>query len=118
MKKVLSLLIIFFLAVTPTIAFAASPWTEKATYGDRVAGKLEFGLKNVLLGWVDIFYEPNRALSEGKNLWGGLGKGMTDLVMNEVGGAVQLVTFMIPVDLPLPDNGVSFEEKGSSAAKK
>ncbi|MDD5216530.1 MAG: hypothetical protein PHN49_05935 [Candidatus Omnitrophica bacterium] len=106
MRKFLALAILLFVAITPTLAFAASPWTEKETYGDRVAGKLEFGLKNVLLGWVDLAYEPNKALTDNKNLWGGLGKGITDTVMNEVGGAVQLVTFMIPVDLPLPDNGV------------
>ena len=108
MKKIIGMLIVFSMILSP-VAFAASPWTEEATYADRVGKKLEFGLKNVLLGWVDLFYEPNKAHNEGTNVWAGMGKGLVDTVLNIGGGAVQLVTFLFPVDIPLPENGVALE---------
>ncbi|MBI4115068.1 MAG: hypothetical protein HY447_00675 [Candidatus Omnitrophica bacterium] len=105
-KNLVICLTLLAVLITPTLAFAASPWTEKSTYTERLAGKLEFGLTNTLLGWVDLFAEPNKAANEGKNVWGGLGKGLIDTVVNTVGGAFHLVTFPIPVDIPLPENGV------------
>lgn len=103
MKKIIGLVIVLAMLITPVAAFAASPWTQADTYGDKVSGKLEFGIKNTLLGWIDLFYEPNRA----ENAWSGLGKGISDSIINIGGGAFHLVTFLIPVDLPLPDNGVA-----------
>lgn len=106
------------LVFAPSLASAASPWTEKTTYGEKTEGKLVFGVTNALLGWTDLFVEPNRYHNEGKNVWAGLGKGLVDGVLNEVGGAFHLVTFMIPVDFPLPENGVdtSGEKKGVETA--
>lgn len=106
MKKLVGIMLILMLALTPTLGFAASPWTAGTTYSERIGQKLEFGLKNVLLGWVDLFYEPNKAASEGGNTWSAIGKGFTDAVLNTGLGALHLVTFPIPVDVPLPDNGV------------
>jgi hypothetical protein len=106
MKRTIALLILLALFIVPTIGFAASPWTDEKTYADRVSGKLQFGLTNVLLGWVALFSEPNKAATNKENMWSGVGKGLVNTVMNEVGGAFQLVTFPIPVDLPLPDNGI------------
>ncbi len=116
MKKVLGSLLILAVMLTPALAFAASPWTEKATYSERVGAKLEFGVKNTLLGWVDLFYEPNKAITDKGNVWGGLGKGIVDSLINTAGGAVHAVTFLIPVDLPLPDNGVDLGESGGGSA--
>jgi hypothetical protein len=95
--------------LTPALVFAASPWTEKTTYGDKITGKLEFGLKNLFGGWTTIFSEPTRYHKDGKNVLAGVGVGLYKSVVYTVGGAVHVVTFPIPVDVPLPDNGVSFE---------
>ncbi len=116
MKKIVSLAVVFFMVVAP-MGFAASPWTEEKTYGDRISGKLAFGLTNTLLGWIDLFAEPNKYANEGKNVWAGVGKGLVDTVVNTVGGALHLITFPIPADLPLPDNGVDISG-GMGGAKK
>lgn len=111
MKKAIVLLVLVAMLSMPVTGFAASPWTEKDTYGERIIGKLNLGLKNTLFGWTDIFFEPIRASKKCGNcdsLWTGLGKGFTDAVVNEVGGAVQLVTFPLVADIPLPDDGVKF----------
>jgi hypothetical protein len=79
---------------------------EGTTYSERISGKFQFGLKNVLLGWIDLFYEPNKAVSDKTNVWAGVGKGLVDSIVNIVGGAFHLITFPIPADFPLPDDGV------------
>ncbi|HOW58935.1 MAG TPA: hypothetical protein PLO78_04320 [Candidatus Omnitrophota bacterium] len=111
MKKATTFLLLLAMLVLPAVGFAASPWTEEATYGDKVSGKLQFGLTNTLLGWTDLFFEPIRASKKCEScdsLWTGLGKGLTDAIVNEVGGAIHLLTFPLVLDLPLPDNGVQF----------
>jgi len=91
------------------MAFGASPWAAETAYSDKMAGKFTFGLTNTMLGWTDIFVEPNRYHNEDRNVWAGVGRGLVDAVANTAGGAFHLVTFMIPVDFPLPDNGVDIE---------
>jgi hypothetical protein len=110
MKNTVAILLVAMLMI-PVAGFAASPWTEEDTYGEKTMGKLQFGLLNTLLGWTDIFWEPIRSSKKCEScdsVWTGLGKGLTDAVVNEVGGAIHLITFPIPADLPLPDNGVQF----------
>lgn len=114
-NKGIVILLVITLMLVPTLAFAASPWVDKTTYGDKISGKFTFGLTNTLLGWVDLFYEPNRYQNEGKNVWSGVGKGLVDTVANTVGGAFHLVTFMIPVDFPLPEDGIDL---GGGAGSK
>ncbi len=115
-KKLIAMLIVLAFLVAPSVAFAggtccqASSWTEGKTYSEKTFGKLSFGLKNALLGWVDVFYEPYKADKNDKSVLGGIGKGLFDLVANEIGGAVHFVTFPIPVDLPLPDGGLDLSE--------
>lgn len=107
--RVLGLLLILVMLLAPAAAFAdvqASPWVSSESYADRVTGKLQFGATNTLLGWIDLFYEPNRYANEKKNIWAGVGKGLVDSLVNTVGGAFQLITFPIPVDFPLPEGGV------------
>lgn len=106
MKKLISLVVVLSMLAGPVMAFAASPWTEEKTYGDRISGKLQFGVANTLLGWIEIFATPNRYAAEGKNMWAGVGKGFVNATVDTVGGALQLVTFPIPADFPLPNDGV------------
>ncbi|MFH1208496.1 MAG: hypothetical protein V1673_02915 [Candidatus Omnitrophota bacterium] len=113
MKKIMSLVIVLSMILAPVV-FAASPWTEEKTYGEKTVGKLGFGLTNTCLGWTKIFTTPNDYSNEGKNAWSGVGQGFIDAVVVTIGGAVQLVTFPIPVDVPLPGNGVDL----GGAAKK
>jgi len=113
MKKIMSLVVILSMLLAPVV-FAASPWTEEKTYGDKAVGKLGFGLTNTVLGWTKMFTVPNDYSTEGKNAWAGVGQGLIDAAVVTVGGAVQLVTFPLPVDVPLPGNGVDL----SGAAKK
>jgi len=113
MKKIMSLVVILSMLLAP-VAFAASPWTDKATYGEKTVGKLGFGLTNTVLGWTKLFSTPNDYSSEGKNVWSGVGQGLMDTVVTTVLGAVQLVTFPIPADIPIP----SAVDLGGGAAKK
>ena len=101
MKKIMSLVVILSMLLAP-MAFAASPWTEKTNYSEKVVGKLGYGLTNTVLGWTKIFTTPNDYSSEKKNVWQGVGQGFVDAGVTTVLGAVQLVTFAIPADIPIP----------------
>ena len=86
--------------------YTASPWTKEVGYSNRAVAKLGFGVKNLLLGWTDLFTETKKATDGGENFFMGLGHGLKDAVENELGGAVHLVTFPITsIDAPLPDGG-------------
>jgi hypothetical protein len=108
-KSIIPLLLIVALTAVPTLAYAGSPWTEKTTYAEKTTGKLEYGFKNLLGGWTAIFSEPWRYHNDQKNVLVGVGAGLYKGIVYTVGGAVHLVTFPIPIDVPLPDGGVSFE---------
>ena len=87
--------------------YTASPWTSEAGWGNRFGGKFVFGLKNLLLGWTDLFTEPSEAMNNGTGFLKGLGYGLKDGIENEIGGAVHLVTSPITfLDAPLPEGGV------------
>jgi len=89
--------------------YTASPWTSEAGYANRAKGKLIFGVKNLLLGWTDLYTETREAMEAGDNAFLGLGVGLKDTIENELGGAVHLVTFPITaIDAPLPEGGVQF----------
>jgi len=126
MKKTISLLVMLAVLLTPTLAFAASPWTEvfaaspwteKDTYAEKVTGKLEFGFKNLVGGWTEIFSRPGKYKEKEAgnvflrigNVFLGIGHGLLNAIVYTVGGAAHMVTFPIPLDIPLPDNGVSLE---------
>jgi hypothetical protein len=86
--------------------YTASPWTSEVGYTNRLVGKVGFGVKNLLLGWTELFTEPKEAMDEGGNFFVGLGKGLLNGVLDTVGGAVHLVTFPITaLDAPLPEGG-------------
>jgi len=103
MKKIISLAIVFAMFLAP-LAFAASPWTEGKTYGEKAVGKLGYGLTNTVLGWTKIISTPNDYSSAGKNVWQGVGQGLIDAGVTTVLGAVHLVTFPIPADIPIPSD--------------
>ena len=84
----------------------ASPWTSEVGWGKRATAKLGFGVKNLLLGWTDLFVEPKEASEAGGNVLTGIGVGLKDAVENTLGGAVHIVTFPITcLDAPLPEGG-------------
>ena len=86
--------------------YTASPWTNETGWGARAVGKLGFGVKNLLLGWTDLFVEPKEAVDAGGNFFKGLGVGLVQAVANTVGGAVHLITFpLTELDAPLPEGG-------------
>lgn len=102
MKKIISLAVLLTMLLAPAAFAAASPWTEEKTYTDKVVGKLGYGLTNGVLGWSKLFSTPSEYSSAGKNVWAGMGQGLVDTVMTTVLGAVHLVTFPVPVDVPIP----------------
>ena len=109
MKKFLAILIMLGVMFAPA-AMAESPWMASKTYSEKVTGKLSFGFKNLLLGWTQIFYQPHLASVNKECAWCGLGKGLVLFPVDTLGGALHVLTFPIPVDVPLPDNGVNFDK--------
>ena len=104
-------LLVVALMVGPTVGHAgeASPWTAEAGWSAKAVGKLGFGVKNLLLGWTELFTEPKEASSESRSVLGGLGTGLVNAVADTLGGALHLVTFPITgLDVPLPEGGVEF----------
>ena len=104
----------FALIVTASFIFSgvapahASPWAEKKTYGEKTIGKLGFGLKNSLLGWMTPWAEARN--SKYSKQWVGFSAGIGKGVIHMIGGVIQLGTFFIPIDfpdigqgLPIPD---------------
>ena len=113
MKRSIKIMALLVMAVLFTSsAFAASPWTKEATYGKKVAGKLDFGVKNLLGGWMAVLPCHSRcAMNNHKNCPGvccakSLGMGLVNAVVYTVGGALHTATFFIPVDVPLPNDGI------------
>ena len=101
MKKIMSLVVILSMLLAP-MAFAASSWTEGKTYGEKVSGKLGYGLTNTLLGWTKLVSTPNDYSTQGKNVWQGVGQGLVDAAVTTTLGAVHLLTFVIPADIEIP----------------
>jgi len=95
-----SLALILGLLFTCQIAYA-SPWASKESYGGKTAGKFLFGLKNSLLGWTEIFTEPeDHKYDLKKTGWEGLCNGISKTAFYTAGGLIQLATFPVPVDFP------------------
>jgi hypothetical protein len=86
--------------------YTPSPWTSETGWSSRAVGKLGFGVKNLLLGWTDLFVEPKEAVDAGGNILTGIGVGIKDAIENTLGGAVHIITFpLTEVDAPLPEGG-------------
>lgn len=109
--KIFALLAIALLMTTS--AFAASPWTQEDTYGKKIAGKLDYGVKNLLGGWLALIpctsgcdmkstekpYCPIRCTKK-------LGMGLINAAAYTVGGALNVATFPIAVDIPILNDGI------------
>ena len=107
-KSMIALMLVLVMAAIPSLAFAASPWTEGKTYQEKAVGKFQFGFKNLIGGWTLIFSEPQKGKDAGEVLHY-LGKGTVNAVLDTVGGVVHVATFLLPqIDIPLPENGVQF----------
>jgi hypothetical protein len=85
--------------------FEASDWTKESTYLGKTSQKLGFGFLNISAGWTAFFFEP----ANGQNFFTGLGKGIGYTVTNTVGGILHVVTFPVPLDIPLPHGGIVHE---------
>ncbi len=97
------------LTLSLTKDYTASPWTSETGWSSRAVGKLGFGVKNLLLGWTELFVQPKEASASGGNVVAGIGTGIKNAVEDTLGGVVHIVTFPIPqIDAPLPGGGVQF----------
>ncbi len=102
----LAVLVVVGVLAAPTIGHAASAWAEETGWGNQAKAKLGYGLKNLLLGWTDLFIEPKEAMDAGGNFFVGVGAGVKDALCNTIGGALHTVTFPLPqIDVPLPEGG-------------
>ena len=81
-----------------TPARAASPWAQETTYGGKTQGKLAFGLKNTLFGWMAPWAESRSP--KYRSEWEGFSAGIGEMVIDTGAGIVQLATFFVPVDFP------------------
>jgi hypothetical protein len=102
-----------FLAFFITIIVLAqpgwtSPWVDGKTYAEKTSGKFIFGAKNLLLGWTALFTEPVKYgyFLEKKKSWEGLCVGISKAVLYTTTGAIHLVTFPIPIDIPNMGEGI------------
>ena len=112
----LCFIFVFFFYSCPDHA-AASPWAEKEGYGSKTGGKLVFGLKHTLFSWMNPWAEAHDPVYE--THWTGFCSGIGKSVVYTAAGAIQLVTFPIPVDFPnvglgmhIPANHIGVVAKG------
>ena len=84
----------------------ASAWTRTHPYFNQIGHKLGFGVLNLGTGWMALFQEPFRP----GGFFKGFARGVGYTVIYTGGGALHAVTFPLPVDIPLPKGGLSFEE--------
>lgn len=96
------------LLLLPAVAMAASPWTEEATYQEKAAGKFVFGMRNLLFGWTELITQCKDSKEAGESCPVGCGKGLLNAVGQTAGGAIHAATFLVPIDVPLPENGTQF----------
>jgi len=127
-KKTLPLFAVFcclvmLLSSSGSDQAAASPWADKEGYGAKTGGKLAFGLKHTLFSWMNPWAEAHDPVYETR--WTGFCAGIGKSVIYTAAGAIQLVTFPVPVDFPnvglgmhIPANhlGVSAKKKQGVAA--
>ena len=91
----------------PMNEFPASEWTTRDGYVAKTVGKLGFGVVNLAGGWTALGTEPFEE-PESNPVVTGL-RTLARVVTNTVGGALHVVTFPAPFDIPLPGGGATFE---------
>lgn len=90
--------VIIAIALFAATGYAASPWAKETTYWGKTRGKLAFGLKNSLLGWMAPWAQARS--SKYKTEWEGFSAGFGEILVDTSAGLVQLATFFIPADFP------------------
>lgn len=110
MSKKAAILVIVSVILSAPLAYAASPWEAAPSYGEKVTQKLEFGLQNFLGGWTEIYFAPIRAKKDGCCVVKASGEGVINALIYTAGGVLHAATFLIPVDIPLPNNGIKTYE--------
>lgn len=108
MRKIMivMLALVIGLSLVPQAGWADTSSTS--THRDSM-GKLDFGFRNTLFGWTEIFRRPLHGYRDGGVVGGlkGLGTGVVYGVLDTVGGVLHIVTFPFPgIDVPLPEGGV------------
>ena len=80
---------------------------EDSVYLHDSKEKLASGIANVLIGWNDLFAEPERAWENHENIWKGIRKGIVDSFANTAGGLLRIITFPFAhLKISLPEDGV------------
>ena len=111
MKRISFVFILILVFANPSATFAASPWTKEKNYGNKVAGKFSYGLKNLALGWSELFTSYGRISEPDTNVAELTIEGIGYTLLSTIGGALQVVTFLAPFDIPLPHDGIRADQK-------
>ncbi|MFZ5801773.1 MAG: hypothetical protein ACOY3K_01500 [Candidatus Omnitrophota bacterium] len=116
-KKIAIFALLFMVLMATAPVFAASPWTEEDGYYNKVRAKLDFGVKNLMGGWTELYTVPANAEGNVEAITKALGEGLYNTVVYTVGGALHTATALLPgIDVPIKNNGVQFE--GDKEAQK
>jgi len=104
-----------FVLLAVALLFATSAFADsQGTYGEKVANKLDYGVKNLLGGWMAILPcssgcdmdSSKEDCCPGVCCVKKVGMGLVGAVTNTVGGALNVVTFPIPAIVPIPNDGI------------
>lgn len=108
MKKLAAFVVLMLMVSNSAFAeFVPSPWTKEEGWKNRAVHKLDFGVKNLFLGWTSIFTSPKKHHENFGATMKSVGMGMMMAPMNMVEGAMHIVTFPITnLDIPIPCGGV------------
>lgn len=102
----LALLIFLF----PNAGLAEPPeWTQREGYWAKFGGKFEYGAINMLGGWTEIVTTPMEYADEDKSVLAGILVGIGEGFVYTGGGILNFFTSPIPVNIPIPNNGVDME---------
>ncbi len=93
------------------------------SYWEQSAAKLDHATPNLFLGWtevgtraVDNYRKDGSRAKKSLRFWGGAGEGLLRGAWNTAGGAIDAVTFLLPVfRTPLPDGGVNLKRAALTA---
>ncbi len=127
MKRSCAVFTVLILLFSPVLALAAEAIDDNPElltrrqrmtvavekYGAKVGSKIDYGMPNMLMGWTQIFTEPQdhrqttgakwrQALSTVGCVFVGAGLAVVDTA----GGFVNILTSPVPVTIPLPRGGV------------
>jgi len=91
--------------------FEPSDWVNEEGYNRQMSHKILHGLKNTMIGFVEIGSEPYEAVQSGRPFWVGVGEGLFNGIFDTVGGVLTLATFPITgLDIWMPEGGTDLGE--------